>query len=675
MREPCSALVLIAVALLSVVAATGKTVAQAPDTAAHAPSSERFTHVTTTLYPGWNLVGWLGGEATLGEIRESAGVESVAAWSHVGQRYVSSLIDPGFYVAASGTAVWIRLSDNAAVQHWTRSATLLRGEIRLRAGINLAAWAGEAEDARTAFGAIGGLDAAWRYDARRQQWVPYHPRVFGGDTDSSLQTGDGVLIVASRPTRWVQLVEPGPRFRFIDDVPAALQEAFTSEGRNVTRWLGQQFGFSVPQVEIAVATERGVLNELYSEPIPFWACASSPAYSPAFIVANETCKCGDRAGARVQTIGQVLNATFHGHDILNVAGEPYWIPGSFERRIRIAYDDATTPDLNALKAARDSARLTATQIPIDLAGLSRYTTGSAPEDTDHYYEVLGGSSIHRTLGYLAADYLAERVGIAALFEYLQDLLARPSSVSWQSAFENAFNVTVDDFFRGFETYRADVDAVPDDGGSARVVIVGDINAADVVRIRRWIDEIETYYAEQRGFAAGETRWVVEPTSPSGPCTGGSSINIYAVCVDRYSTYVHEYVHSIQMRRSGGYYLSSAPVWLIEGHAVHETAKYIDRSETGHYAATRSGWVNGMSQTAKALADFGAYDDVGAYPAGALAMEWLTHRAGASSAFEFWTNLPEFETWEAAFAATFGLSADEFFAEYAMWRAAGFPVLE
>lgn len=61
--------------------------------------------------------------------------------------------------------------------------------------------------------------------------------------------------------------------------------------------------------------------------------------------------------------------------------------------------------------------------------------------------------IHYRLGFLAADWLAQRAGAEALLGYYRRL---PSGEGWQQAFEGAFGLTVDDFYAAFEAYRAEL---------------------------------------------------------------------------------------------------------------------------------------------------------------------------------------------------------------------------
>ena len=52
---------------------------------------------------------------------------------------------------------------------------------------------------------------------------------------------------------------------------------------------------------------------------------------------------------------------------------------------------------------------------------------------------------------MAADWLVQRAGEPALFEYYRLL---GSSATWEEAFEGAFGITIDDFYAAFAEYRA-----------------------------------------------------------------------------------------------------------------------------------------------------------------------------------------------------------------------------
>ena len=66
------------------------------------------------------------------------------------------------------------------------------------------------------------------------------------------------------------------------------------------------------------------------------------------------------------------------------------------------------------------------------------------------------------LGSLAVEWLADRAGDPAIFEYYRLL---PDSETWEEAFEGAFGIAVDDFYEQFEAYRAEV-APPNEDADA-----------------------------------------------------------------------------------------------------------------------------------------------------------------------------------------------------------------
>ena len=57
----------------------------------------------------------------------------------------------------------------------------------------------------------------------------------------------------------------------------------------------------------------------------------------------------------------------------------------------------------------------------------------------------------KALSFLAADWLAQRAGEPALFEYYR---LRQTTDDWRDAFEGAFGITIDDFYAAFAEYRA-----------------------------------------------------------------------------------------------------------------------------------------------------------------------------------------------------------------------------
>ncbi|MDE2640572.1 MAG: hypothetical protein OXI03_08330, partial [Chloroflexota bacterium] len=61
----------------------------------------------------------------------------------------------------------------------------------------------------------------------------------------------------------------------------------------------------------------------------------------------------------------------------------------------------------------------------------------------------------------------------------------------------------------------------------------------------------------------------------------------------------------------------------------------------------------------------------AQPLSFLAVEWLAQRAGEPALFQYYRLLPSSDSWQDAFQGAFGITIDEFYDEFAKYRAAGF----
>ena len=88
---------------------------------------------------------------------------------------------------------------------------------------------------------------------------------------------------------------------------------------------------------------------------------------------------------------------------------------------------------------------------------------------------------------------------------------------------------------------------------------------------------------------------------------------------------------------------------------------------------RANYVRGALRSAEPLRDAVIYTASGShYTLGVLASELLDHRFGQRSLLEYFSQRALHATSAEAFEATFGLTLDEFYDEFAAWRAEGFP---
>ena len=110
-----------------------------------------------------------------------------------------------------------------------------------------------------------------------------------------------------------------------------------------------------------------------------------------------------------------------------------------------------------------------------------------------------GSRAANGLAFLAANWLVQRAGEPALFEYYRLL---PSLDSWEAAFEGAFGIGVAEFYDAFEAYRAEV-APPlphlaDDLDEPILVLVGEVFPRTAVRFRTEFRNLQAFFRDRFG---------------------------------------------------------------------------------------------------------------------------------------------------------------------------------
>ena len=151
-------------------------------------------------------------------------------------------------------------------------------------------------------------------------------------------------------------------------------------------------------------------------------------------------------------------------------------------------------------------------------------------------------------------------------------------------------------------------------------------------------------------------------------------------IDR-GLFTHEYFHVLQGEKYRSRYnangfvreKNAGPGWLTEGSAEWARFTYIDSIRAGAYAEVRAGRVGAAERTTETLWDARFYLQSGMHNLlGLLATERLADRSGDASILEYFSQRAFHATSGEAFEAAFGLTLDEFYDEFAAWRAEGFP---
>ncbi|MCY4393214.1 MAG: hypothetical protein OXE43_14390 [Chloroflexi bacterium] len=147
---------------------------------------------------------------------------------------------------------------------------------------------------------------------------------------------------------------------------------------------------------------------------------------------------------------------------------------------------------------------------------------------------------------------------------------------------------------------------------------------------------------------------------------------------------HEYVHALQDEIAD---TIGGPLWIREGMAwyleylfeyaasPHQRHKqFLANGQHAFEKARQSLWWGARLSHEMPLEDM----EFGSWSAGVgfLAMERLVERSGEASLFDFYRRFAtvnqEDDSWKDAFADTFGLTVDEFYEDFAAWRAEAAP---
>ena len=154
------------VALTLLVLASG--MAPARTTAASEEAPEAGT-VTTVLYPGWNLVGWVGPSTSTSELFDAIpALRQASAWDAEAQAYRHALRRRYNDVPTltTGMGLWLRL-DGDSTAEWSRAVSREGVLLSLRTGrdgtpVAVAVAVAQISDARV---------RVWGWDARTQRFL------------------------------------------------------------------------------------------------------------------------------------------------------------------------------------------------------------------------------------------------------------------------------------------------------------------------------------------------------------------------------------------------------------------------------------------------------------------------------------------------------------------------
>ena len=255
------------------------TAAGSPSHVAAASEPGDSETITTVLYPGWNMVGWLGPDIPVTELFDAIPeLVRVSAWDTTEQRYQrrtrNSIPRFGLRQVTRGMGLWFQLDADGPVA-WERPVAGDSLLLTLQTGRNLVGWAGEdgasVSDVVARFGDAFTEALAW--DAATQRFMRHRPGASTTHGLASLDRGDALRVGLTEDTRWWERGTAQPTFVFADDITAEQREEVRALFESAIDVIAVRFGAHTTDFTVNVSTENIVCAARPRRiDFPFHAC-------------------------------------------------------------------------------------------------------------------------------------------------------------------------------------------------------------------------------------------------------------------------------------------------------------------------------------------------------------------------------------------------------------------
>ena len=673
--------------------------------------------ITTRLQPGWNMIGWLGPDTTADELFDAIpALNFIVAWDGGAQRYRwvwrASLGQQALPWIQQGRGLALHIRGEAAVE-WTRPAAEGVVLLPLRAGNNLVTWGGPdgtpIEEAVDWLGdAVVGA-SRWNADSRAsERYRPGAPS--DANTLRTLHHGDALWVRLSQDANWWQSGTADTEFVFEEPLHPETESALRGEVAGVLAFFYENYGLE--PVDLLVTTVRDLST-------------GANAWAGEINISQQLYNTAERDFPIPHEYFHVLQ--FHwGQLQANLFETPNWLiegtavyaAGVYEReRLEITGDE-----FRALwwRLARGRG---ADSLPLDHWLFDHGTQGD--------YRAIAGYDV----GALATDWLVRRAaalstGVAfapleppemvarpdydAHFEFFRLL---PASASWEEAFEAAFGIAVDDFYEAFEEYRIALGALylphlADDRDEPLLLFLGEIPSGAKALARDQFKQAQEFFRDRLGSGpAGYTVFVAanhrsaEATYEAVFSVGAFGISfardqcatawagmalliILANCEGEsladslgehhFDAVLDQVARTVWLTEGLPGSTPWGPYWLQMATRGYAVSAYRDAVgiETLHEARrVRSQLARRVAEPLSSLAappGPGAFPDEAAEALSFLAGDWLVARAGEPSIFEYYRLLESTGSWQQSFESAFGITIDDFYQEFAAYRATAAP---
>ena len=405
--------------------------------------------ITTTLHPGWNLVGWIHEETPAVDLFDQLdALESIHDGSGQSMRRpaVDAPDDEAALTLQPGRGYWLRTNSDQPLD-WTRPSKPSKLRFQLEPGEQLVAWAGPSDRsiADVLLGLRDRLSLAWRWIAAEQRYVPWSP---DSDIPSPeaplLKRGDAVQINLLESTEWLHPTGDLPRIQFAGglhhQLPDNFREMVEADLRFVVERFAAKFQFEVPadRLTLRIPTTPEALQRQQEN---MYAISDAWAFSPqtgrgtSIIVMpwylwGER-GCDDHARGVPQSCDVLAHEYFHilQHQLAGQARNltPGWLVEGTAIWSYWHLFDRPSPDFHDHQFASDELDLSAHADPYDYA---------------------------HDLGEVATAFLVRRAGIKSIVDFWRNLDPRINpGLSWKTVFARSFGVAYSVFVSEFYQHR------------------------------------------------------------------------------------------------------------------------------------------------------------------------------------------------------------------------------
>ena len=297
--------------------------------------------------------------------------------------------------------------------------------------------------------------------------------------------------------------------------------------------------------------------------------------------------------------------------------------------------------------------------------------------------------IAKMLGVIAVERLVERSGDEALGEYF----TLNKTMPWPDAFAVAFGQSVEEFYQEFAEYRRSITpeglAEADPTPELHVVMnVADPSLEGAQEVWAEWEAVRRFYLERFDLEVDAAVMYADLTPAvyrdlrgnwdvTSECAvalaSGVVMYLKEDCGGRWVNLAHEYFHLLQRKLGEG--SGGGRYWMIEGSATYMDEQFV-LDQWGFSAEERrpnkvllaASYIQAVS---RALPDASFAETAlenGPHYVGFLAAELLVERAGEEAVLEYFAPPPRGVTdwdafWGERFAQVFGLTEEEFFAEF------------